>query len=144
MAVTPYPTVLPIYGIMWQRCRVSLAPKMYRRFSVSKITPMKKNTRVFFLSPFSFFLFFSCVICVWFSPYFAKESFLVSHGVDGKAVRHAGQVAITLSLPRVINYKFLLQPDQKYNIWRIWLFIAYSDERWFFYQFSLHRVYICL
>ena len=37
----------------------------------------------------------------------------------------------TLSLPRVINLKFLWQPHQKNRttVWRAWLFIAYSDER---------------
>ena len=44
-----------------------------------------------------------------------------------------GANVLTLSLPRVINVKFLLQPHQKYYIThavrRAWLFIAYSDER---------------
>ena len=45
----------------------------------------------------------------------------------------------TLSLPRVINFKFLLQPHQKYYITekRTWLFVAYSDERLLCCQFSL-------
>ena len=30
------------------------------------------------------------------------------------------------------------------TVWRIWLFIACSDERWLYYQFSLSHAYICL
>ena len=46
---------------------------------------------------------------------------------------------LTLSLPRVINFKFLLQPHRNYyiRVWRTWLYIAYSDERWLYCQFSL-------
>ena len=42
-----------------------------------------------------------------------------------------------LSLPRVINFKF---PHSTFHIllhhqvWRTWLFIAYSDEKWLSYQ----------
>ena len=46
---------------------------------------------------------------------------------------------LTLSLLRVIKVKFPLQPQQKYYTW---VFIAYSDERWFYYQFSLPHSYI--
>ena len=28
-----------------------------------------------------------------------------------------------------------------HTVWRTWLFIAYSDERWLYYQFSLHHSY---
>ena len=42
---------------------------------------------------------------------------------------------LPLSLPKVINFKFPLQPHQKYNHQtvrqRTWLFIAYSNERWY-------------
>ena len=31
-----------------------------------------------------------------------------------------------------------------HTVWRIWLFIACSDERWLHYQFSLCHTYICL
>ena len=31
-----------------------------------------------------------------------------------------------------------------HTVWRTWLFIAYSDERWFYYQFSLPHLYISL
>ena len=31
-----------------------------------------------------------------------------------------------------------------HTVWRTWLFIAYSDERWFYYQFSLLHLYISL
>ena len=30
------------------------------------------------------------------------------------------------------------------TVWRIWLFMACSDERWLYYQFSLPHVCICL
>ena len=30
-----------------------------------------------------------------------------------------------------------------HTVWRIWLFIAYSDERWLYYKFSLHHAYNC-
>ena len=30
------------------------------------------------------------------------------------------------------------------TVWGIWLFIAYSDERWLYYQFSLPQQYISL
>ena len=44
----------------------------------------------------------------------------------------------TLSLPRVINFKFPLQHTAEvvyHTVWRTWLFIAYSDERWLYYLF---------
>ena len=43
----------------------------------------------------------------------------------------------TLSLPRVINFKFLLQPHQNYYITQYGelRFIAHSDERWLYSQF---------
>ena len=31
-----------------------------------------------------------------------------------------------------------------HTVWRTWLFIAYSDERWLYYQFSLPHLYISL
>ena len=31
-----------------------------------------------------------------------------------------------------------------HTVWRTWLFIAYLDERWLYYQFSLPQVYISL
>ena len=31
-----------------------------------------------------------------------------------------------------------------HTVWRTWLFIAYSDERWFYYEFSLLHLYISL
>ena len=30
-----------------------------------------------------------------------------------------------------------------HTVWRTWLFIAYSDERWLYYKFSLHHAYNC-
>ena len=30
-----------------------------------------------------------------------------------------------------------------HTVWRIWLFIAYSDERWLYYKFSLHHACNC-
>ena len=55
-------------------------------------------------------------------------------------------LCLTLSLPRMINFKFLLQPQRKYNMtaWRTWLFIAYSDERWLYYQFLLYLAHTFL
>ena len=29
-----------------------------------------------------------------------------------------------------------------HKVWRTWLFIAYSNERWWYYQFSLHYLHI--
>ena len=29
-----------------------------------------------------------------------------------------------------------------HTVWRTWLFVAYSDERWLYYQFSLHNLYV--
>ena len=58
--------------------------------------------------------------------------------------------SLTLSLPRVITWKFPLQPHQKYNItqsteWSTWLFIAYSDERRLYYQLPLlHLIHFSL
>ena len=46
---------------------------------------------------------------------------------------------------RVINVKIPLQPHKKYDITQYygdtWLFIAYSDEKWLYYKFSLHHSY---
>ena len=30
-----------------------------------------------------------------------------------------------------------------HTVWRTWLFIAYSDEKWLYYKFSLHHSYNC-
>ena len=52
---------------------------------------------------------------------------------------------LTLSLPRVINFKFYPAASPEilcYTVWRTWLSIAYSDERWLYYQFSLHHLRI--
>ena len=52
---------------------------------------------------------------------------------------------LSWSFTRVINFKFPLWPHQKYCITahriRIWLFIAYSNERWLCY-YSLPHLYI--
>ena len=49
-----------------------------------------------------------------------------------------GAHMLTLSLPRVINVKFPLQPHQKYYITQHEeLGITYSDERWLYYQLSV-------
>ena len=48
---------------------------------------------------------------------------------------------LTLSLPRVINFKFPLHPHQRYyrhTVWRTWLSIAHSYEKWLYYHFSLN------
>ena len=29
-----------------------------------------------------------------------------------------------------------------HTVWRTWLFVAYSDQRWLYYQFSLHNLYV--
>ena len=60
------------------------------------------------------------------------------------------QGLLTLSLLRVINVKFPLQPQQKYyhTVWRTWLFIAYSQMKDYYttnpcyltYTFSLYKV----
>ena len=43
----------------------------------------------------------------------------------------------------MINFKFPLQPHQKYNhtVWRMWLFIAHSDGSLSYYQFSLPHTF---
>ena len=43
-----------------------------------------------------------------------------------------GTIVLSLLLPRVINAKFPLQPQQKqhHTVWRTWFLIVYSDERW--------------
>ena len=54
-------------------------------------------------------------------------------------VKYQGE--LTLSLLRVINVKILLQPHKKYDIpavWRTWLCIACSGERWLYYTNSLY------
>ena len=49
--------------------------------------------------------------------------------------------SLTLPLPRVINFKFPLHScslTRNMNaVWRTWLFIAYSDERWLYYQWEV-------
>ena len=57
---------------------------------------------------------------------------------------HSFGYDFTLSFPIVIDFKFPFQLHQKYNIttvWRTWLFIAYSNERWLHYQFLPHHSY---
>ena len=44
-----------------------------------------------------------------------------------------------VSFLRVTNLKFPLQP---HTVCRTWLLIAHSDERWLYYQFSLHHWHI--
>ena len=45
------------------------------------------------------------------------------------------------------SYQFQISPAASlevlhHTVWRTWLFIAYSDERWLYYQFSLLHLYI--
>ena len=57
----------------------------------------------------------------------------------------SGGLTFNPSTPRVINFKFPLHAHQKYNITQngeLWLFIAYSDERWLYYKFSLPHLCI--
>ena len=37
-----------------------------------------------------------------------------------------------------------MQPHQKYYATQYWLFVAYTDERWLYYQFTLPHLYISL
>ena len=58
-----------------------------------------------------------------------------------------------LTLKRKTRSPFTLKSDQFQNspaasqeiwnhtVWRTWLFIAYSDEKWLYYKFSLHHSY---
>ena len=51
-------------------------------------------------------------------------------GLQLKGVIPLQKQDLTLSLPRVIKFKFPLHPHQKYThhtVWRTWLFIAYAD-----------------
>ena len=58
--------------------------------------------------------------------------------VEKNLMRRA--VPFTLSLTRVINLKFPLYTH--HTVWCTWRFIAYSDERWIYYQFLLHNLHI--
>ena len=53
---------------------------------------------------------------------------------------------LTLSLPRAINVKFPQQPPEilHHTVWRTWLFIVYSNERWLYHQFSILHLFISL
>ena len=56
----------------------------------------------------------------------------------------SGCTTLTLSLLRVINVNFSPAASQEiwhHTVWRTWLFIAYSDEKWLYYKFSLHHSY---
>ena len=58
-----------------------------------------------------------------------------------KAVLIRKITLLTLSFPRVINFKFPLQPQQKYDITKYEeLGFSYSDER-LYHQFSLLHLY---
>ena len=60
---------------------------------------------------------------------------------------------ITMSVTISENYPFTPESDERQNspaasqeiwhhtVWRTWLFIAYSDEKWLYYKFSLHHSY---
>ena len=37
------------------------------------------------------------------------------------------------------NYPAASQEIWHHTVWRTWLFIAYSDEKWLYYKFSLHH-----
>ena len=39
------------------------------------------------------------------------------------------------------NYPAASQEIWHHTVWRTWLFIAYSDEKWLCYKFSLHHSY---
>ena len=55
--------------------------------------------------------------------------------------------ALTLSLPRVINFKFPLQPHQKYYItcsMKNFAFHRLLKWKWLYYQFSLRHLYMYL
>ena len=57
-------------------------------------------------------------------------------------VRNGYRRRLTFSPPRVINFS---SPEiWHHKVWRTWLFIAYSYERWLYYWFSLPHSYISL
>ena len=72
------------------------------------------------------------------------ENVLFELGIERVKERRPA-VALTLSIPRGNKFEIRLHPHQKYYITQYTMksltFIAYSDERWLYYQFSLPRLY---
>ena len=59
------------------------------------------------------------------------------------------RIVLVKHLPRIYELidQFQITPAASpdilhHTVWRTWLFIAYSDERWLYYQFSLPHLYI--
>ena len=66
----------------------------------------------------------------------SRRSLPVRRPTRAEAARRSDR-AVT---KRVINFKFLLQPHQNnyITVWRTWLFIACSDERWSYCQINFN------
>ena len=88
-----------------------------------KITPNVSSYRDMFENSSDFNVLKSD-ITLWVSPWFSRD-----------------WTGLTLSLP--LSDQFQVSPATSpemlhHTVWRTWLFIAYSDESWLYYQFSLH------
>ena len=68
------------------------------------------------------------LLCIWWRKMWCKKIDVIVKDMRRLSHTIGYHLNLTLSLPRVINFKFLLQPHQKHY----WLFIAYSDERWLY------------
>ena len=58
-----------------------------------------------------------------------------------------GPISVNPSTPKRDQHQISPAAPQQilhHKVWRTWLFIAYPDERWLYYQFSLPQLYISL
>ena len=73
----------------------------------------------------------------WFPNNCCESSWVLRNCVGCAKPQFLQRTLLSLSLPRATNFKFRLQPHQKCSIHSTRLFIAHSDERLLYYQFSL-------
>ena len=96
-----------------------------------------------------------CAGLPWLPPWTLGSTWRFPHQAPTPQPHHGNEVNAWLFIPvvaydqpylsftsKVINFRIPLQPHQKYyimycTVWRTWLFIVYSDERWIHYQFCV-------
>ena len=80
-------------------------------------------------------------------PYGQSPCFLVSDHTAKNRTVFSGKILKTFNPFTPESDQFQISPAASpeilhHTVWRTWLFIAYSDERWLYYQFSLPHLYI--
>ena len=86
---------------------------------------------------------FTCLELFWTSPKFSQQWGSVRLASRASGMKIYTTIPFTPESDQCQNSPAASQEIWHHTVWRIWLFIAYSDERWLYYKFSLHHAYNC-